>query len=392
MRFRQQIYHLYEENRIEAMNEEEFDLEARLQELVADHPELLSGEQMNPDKPRRFILIDREQGIADIVGGGNRWSLDHLMIDQDAIPTLVEAKRRANLESRREIVGQMLDYAAHATQTWNVDDIRKTFEDRVTAKGENPSDILRESLQLSEPDLDSFWQDVETNLRAAKLRLLFVTDSIRDELTRIVEFLNEQMPGIEVLAVEIKQFKGDTGSTLVPRVIGRTSEAVAAPRRRSGQPQSRLLDEETLIASFADEQIQQVTSRLLEVVHSHDAPTPSRSQTAIYVRQRCAAWEEHITLLGVYAPTAGGFEDGRFIFGIRHGGGSFLDRMPRNLRVVLENWLSSFEMDDFAEADTSYSFRGYRVNPEAVAANADLLCDRLDWVLRELSELESSES
>ena len=59
------------------MVEEAFALEDTLQELVAHHPELLSGEQMDPNDPRRWILVGREQGIADIVGGGHRWALDH---------------------------------------------------------------------------------------------------------------------------------------------------------------------------------------------------------------------------------------------------------------------------------------------------------------------------
>lgn len=173
------------------MLEEPYDLEETLQKLLAEYPGLLSGEQMNPESPRRFILVDREQGIADIIGGSNRWSLDHLLIDQDAVPTLVEAKRSANSEIRRSIVGQMLDYAAHATQTWNIDDIRRIFEERAGAAGQDPAAALAELLQEDEPDADEFWRDVETNLRAARLRLLFVADGIPDELTRVVEFLNE---------------------------------------------------------------------------------------------------------------------------------------------------------------------------------------------------------
>ena len=41
------------------------------------------------------------------------------------------------------------------------------------------------------------------NLAAKRLRLLFVADALPDELAHVVEFLNEQMPYIEVLAVEI---------------------------------------------------------------------------------------------------------------------------------------------------------------------------------------------
>ena len=47
-----------------------------------------------------------------------------------------------------------------------------------------------------------------------------------------MEFLNAQMPNIEVLAVEIKRFHGKSAQTLVPRVIGRT----AAPGSRRSRP------------------------------------------------------------------------------------------------------------------------------------------------------------
>ena len=94
-----------------------------------------------------------------------------------------------------------------ARHTWSAGDIRRVFEERTTSAGQDSNNVLAELLQTDEdPDADEFWQLVETNLRAARLRLLFVADGIPDELTRVVEFLNEQMPGIEVLAVEIKQF------------------------------------------------------------------------------------------------------------------------------------------------------------------------------------------
>ena len=63
-------------------------------------------------------------------------------------------------------------------------------------------------------------RQVETNLRAANLRLLFVADGIPDELTRVVEFLNEQMPRIEVLAVEIKQFQAQPAVRWFPGSSG----------------------------------------------------------------------------------------------------------------------------------------------------------------------------
>jgi hypothetical protein len=59
---------------------------------------------------------------------GDRWSLDHLFADQDAIPTFVEVKRSTDTRIRREVVAQMLDYAANGTEYWTMNKIRLSFK------------------------------------------------------------------------------------------------------------------------------------------------------------------------------------------------------------------------------------------------------------------------
>ena len=137
----------------------------------------------------------------------------------------------------------MLDYAAHATGTWSAAEMREIFE-----SGEyDPERTLGNLLKTDEPDADAFWKDVATNLAAKRLRLLFVADGIPDELARVVEFLNEQMPDIEVLAVEIKRFKGESNEILVPRVIGRLSG------RRNSRRGRRLTREQFLNGFDSDD-------------------------------------------------------------------------------------------------------------------------------------------
>ena len=202
-------------------------------QLIAKHPELLDGEQIRPGDARRWILITREKGIAASSGEGARWSVDHLIVDQDAVPTLVEVKRGSNPEIRRSIVGQMLEYAAHASETWTASELRSAFENQTGDRGFDPDGELATLLQgYEEPDVEGFWQDVATNLAARRLRLLFVADEIPDALAQVVTFLNAQMPGIEVLAVEVKRFHGGSAQTLVPRVIGRTVTGSAHGRGR----------------------------------------------------------------------------------------------------------------------------------------------------------------
>ena len=225
----ERIYTKAERGVLEPMEEAPFSTEDQLQALIADHPELLDGKQIRPGDPRRWILVTREKGIAESVDSGNRWSLDHLLIDQDAVPTLVEVKRGRNSDIRRAVVGQMLEYAAHAAHSWTATELRQAFEESTSPRRLEPDDELAMLLQEDEPpDVDGFWQRVVTNLAASRLRLLFVADEIPDPLRRVVEFLNAQMPALEVLAVEIKQFRGTSTQTIVPRVLGRTEK----PTRR----------------------------------------------------------------------------------------------------------------------------------------------------------------
>ena len=140
------------QQRLEPLMEEPFDLEDTLQALIAKHPELIDGEQIRPGDPRRWVLVKREQGIAATPGGGDWWSVDLLLIDQDATPTLVEVKRGSNPEIRRTVVGQMLEYAAHARHSWTADDIRRHFEETQTNQGRDANDTLREFLGLEGDD------------------------------------------------------------------------------------------------------------------------------------------------------------------------------------------------------------------------------------------------
>ena len=215
-----------------AMTEAPYDAEDILQALLADYPDLLAGDQMQPTEPRRWLLISREVGVPDVEGGQARWSLDHLFIDQDAIPTLVEVKRSSDTRLRREVVGQMLDYAANVVAYWPGAELRRLFDERPRSDDDAPDEevlALIGKATVDEPDaadaVDEFWQQAMSNLAARRIRLVFVADVIPRELQRIVEFLNENLVRAEVLAVEVKQFVGEGRQTLVPRVIGRTAAA-----------------------------------------------------------------------------------------------------------------------------------------------------------------------
>jgi hypothetical protein len=229
------------------MKEQPYDTEDVLQELLAKYPNLLAGDQMDGAAPRRWLLIAREMGVPAEEEGADRWSLDHLFLDQDAIPTLIEVKRRGDTRIRREVVGQMLDYAANAVVYWPVEAIRARFEEGCRKRGTEPAKELEAFLE-SGSGVDEFWQHVKTNLQAGRVRMVFVADEVPPELRRIVEFLNGQMDPAEVLAVQIKQFVGQGLKTLVPRVIGQTVEA---ERRKGGSgPVEKQWDETSFLEAL----------------------------------------------------------------------------------------------------------------------------------------------
>jgi hypothetical protein len=232
--------YLREGDGLVAMSEAKYEAEHVLQALLADYPDLLAGDQMRPGEPRRWLLIAREAGVADAEGGQARWSLDHLFIDQDAVPTLVEVKRSSDTRIRREVVGQMLDYAANIVAHWPGSELRQLFEERPRPDGSEPEDEVARLLGLvATPEEaaragDEFWQRAAANLASRTIRLVFVADVIPPELQRIVEFLNENLVRAEVLAVEVKQYVGQGRQTLVPRVIGRTAAAADVKEAASG--------------------------------------------------------------------------------------------------------------------------------------------------------------
>ena len=379
----ERIYTIVGGGDLEPLEEAPFSTEDELQALIARHPELLDGEQMRPGDPRRWILITREKGISERSDAGARWSIDHLIIDQDAVPTLAEVKRGSNPEIRRTVVGQMLEYAAHASQTWTGDELRRAFEESASARGLDPIEELGKLLQADgEPDADAFWQSVVTNLSARRLRLLFIADDIPDPLERVVEFLNAQMPGIEVLAVEIKRFQGRSTQTLVPRIIGRTaasaSHATAGSRRRFTR-KSFLSELNSVEASVA-------ASRLLDVALESGARLGWGS-SSVSVRIDCSAWPQPVTVAWLNLPSISGWMGMRDIsFGAAILAG--YDPPPgQELKDILDRWIDQFSNDDFAKCHSGVGTRARTVTYEDAARNIDLLASRLANVLSELKSL-----
>src|SRR2546429_134359 len=137
------------------MTEAPYDSEEVLQALLARFPDLLGGDQLG-SSPRRWLLVGREATLPADEDGGGRWSVDHLFLDQDAVPTLVEVKRSSDTRIRREVVGQMLDYAANSVVYWPIETLRGVFERRCEREGIEPDAELAAVLEEG-GDGEAYW-------------------------------------------------------------------------------------------------------------------------------------------------------------------------------------------------------------------------------------------
>jgi hypothetical protein len=222
-----------------------YESEDYLQKLLATHPELMPGELFDAADPRRWLLLTREAGIRLATDpSASRWSMDHLFVDQDAVPTLVEVKRSSDARSRREVVAQMLDYASNLW-AWGPGQARSCLESRCAKEGLDPEAEL-ETLLGPQVDGGLYWNQVDANITAGRLRLVFVADRIGPELRQIIEFLNSQFARAEVVAVEVRQWRGEGVDTLVSDVIGRTAAADAL--HKGGQTARHVTREEFFAA------------------------------------------------------------------------------------------------------------------------------------------------
>jgi hypothetical protein len=135
------------------------------------------------------------------------------------------------------------------------------YERRCELDGVDPDSELAGFLE-SEDDSSEFWQRVKTNLRAGRIRLVFVADEIPSELRRIIEFLNEQMNPAEALGLEVRQYLGEGSTVLVPRVVGYTAGAEQAKAVR----QTRIWDRASFLEVLAENRTEREAAAALRIL------------------------------------------------------------------------------------------------------------------------------
>lgn len=212
---------------------------AELQDILEKNHDLLPGDQIDPDDPCRWLLVKREMPVQDPSTGSDRWSIDFFFVDQNATPTFVECKRFGDTRARREVVGQVLEYAANGHYYWTKEMIREYAEASAQARGNSLDEAWR-SMQPTEADsVDTFLDRVEYNMREGQVRIVFFMEEAPRELKSVVDFLNKQMELSEVLLVEARRYAGHGVTVIVPSLFGFTEQARQIKRPVTGTSRGR---------------------------------------------------------------------------------------------------------------------------------------------------------
>ena len=256
-----------------------------------------------------------------------------------------------------------------------------------------PTRIL---LGFLEPDADAdpdamveaFWDHLAINLAAKRVRLLFVADQVPNELARVVEFLNEQMPGIEVLAVEIKQFQGPTLRTLVPQVIGRTAAADPLPDDRQSARRTRLTMAQFL-EQLPDPTAVQAAKQLIAAAEERGAIV-NRMQSGLTISVQSTLRNAPLTVAWLF-PTMNSYWNGLKGFTIGQGVHEVnWVKLPEEAQVRFDELYRQMSRDGFAEEvgnDKDGGARGWAVAPAVVAQHIDLMKERLAQAIAVIQSL-----
>lgn len=199
-------------------------LEAYIQELVHDHPTILPINEVDPIFAGA-ISVCRE--LATPAG-----FVDNLLVTPSGLPVLVECKLWRNAEARREVVGQILDYAKELAR-FTVSDLQREVSKSL---GRGPT-ALMDIVRAADPSVDEidFGENLTANLRRGRFLLLLVGDGIRERVEAIADYLQEHAGlHFSLGLVELGIFNLPDGGRLVsPRVLAHTHTitrtVVAAP-------------------------------------------------------------------------------------------------------------------------------------------------------------------
>jgi len=189
--------------------------EAYIQALVHKHPACLPIAEIDAMFSAPVPICTELNTLAG--------AIDNFMVTPSGLPVLVECKLWRNPEGRREVVGQILDYAKELSR-WSSSDLQREVSRRLKRDG-NP---LLEMVRKVDPEVDEiqFNDALTANLRRGRFLLLIVGDGIREGVEAIAEYLQVHAGlHFSLGLVELPIYIMPDGVTrlVAPRVLARTT-------------------------------------------------------------------------------------------------------------------------------------------------------------------------
>ncbi len=149
-----------------------------LQKFIFEHH---SSIPINEIEPAFGALIPICRELRTDVG-----PVDILFVNDKGLLTLVECKLWKNPEGRREVIGQILDYAKEISQ-WSYEDLQNAIG---RSHGIHERSLYKWVSSNAETlDEQDFIDNVSRNLRRGRFLLLIIGDGIKENVAQIAEFL-----------------------------------------------------------------------------------------------------------------------------------------------------------------------------------------------------------
>jgi len=195
--------------------------EVELQDVLQRSPNLLRDE--DSEEPA-IEFVCKQLNLL-----GDAGQLDLLLVDSSGLPIVVEVKLKENVESRRKVIGQVIDYLSSLTDLTVHElnnrvngELEKALR-RLTKDAGPPEGDTREDEDSDEDSsdqrFDQAWEAVDTNLRAGLARLVVALDEAPPQLERIFRFL-ARSSHLNVQLITVKKYSSPgCGDIFVSRTV-----------------------------------------------------------------------------------------------------------------------------------------------------------------------------
>lgn len=195
--------------------------EVELQNLLIESPFLIPIEEIREGVSPLVFAV----GEFGLPGSGNT---DILAFSADGDIAIIECKLAANPESRRKVIGQILEYASFL---WGMS--YRELNSRVQRlKGKALPKLIEEAV-AGEWDQKSFEEGITQSLASGSFILIIVVDQINEELRRIIRYINEcSESAFSLHALEVHRFKASEIEILVLQLHGLSTKPTTTRKRK----------------------------------------------------------------------------------------------------------------------------------------------------------------